>query len=89
MIILALMLTALIYLTFPVGYRIIYGKVPKGKARKMAFINSAVCAVIFSVLSMIVFADDPTYMPSFLPAVSYYFIANAILKEKEDPNVLK
>ena len=89
MIILDLILTVIIYLSFPIAYRFIKGRVPIKKARTMAIINSVVCAVIFEAFQLILFANNPTYMPNFLPAVLYYYIAKAILKEKENPNILK
>lgn len=89
MIILDLLLTVIIYLLFPITYRLLKGAVPVKKARTMAIVNSVVCAVMFEVFQLLVFANDPTYMPNFLPAIFYYYIAKAILKEKDTPNILK
>ena len=55
----------------------------------MAIINSVVCAVIFEAIALALLADDPSYTPNFLPAIFYYGIARAILKEKDTPDVLK
>ena len=89
MIVLEFIITAVVYLAFPVVYMRNYGKLPKSKARRFAIINSVVCAVIVEAVQLTIFWNDPNYVPNFLPAVFYYFIANAILKEKEDPNILK
>ena len=91
MIILDLILTVIIYLSFPVTYRLIFGRVSVKKAKKMAIINSVVCAIIFEIFQLISFANDTSYTPNFLPAIPYYYIAKAILKEKEkyNPTILK
>ena len=89
MIVLAFLLTLIIYLSFPTAYVIMKGKVSKKKATKMAIINSVVCAVIFEAIALALLADDPSYTPNFLPAIFYYGIARAILKEKDTPDVLK
>ena len=88
-IVLAFVFTAAGYLAFPIVYVNVKGKVPKKKATKMAIINSVVCAVIFSVAGMILFADDPSYTPNFLPAIFYYEIAWLILREINPPKELK
>ena len=89
MIILDLILTVIIYLSFPVTYRLIFGRVPVKKAKEMSIINSFVCAIIFEIFQLILFANDTSYTPSFLPAIPYYYIAKAILKEKYNPTTLK
>ena len=81
MIILELLLTVFIYLVFPITYITVKGKVPHKKARTMAIINSVVCAIFFSIIQMVAFADDPSYVPNFLPAILYYFIGKSILTE--------
>ena len=83
MIFVDLLLTVVVYLLFPVAYRLIKGAVPAKKARVMSLVNTIICAIIFTVFQMILFADDPTFIPSVAPAFLYYFIGKAILKEKE------
>ena len=84
MIIFDLILTLFGYLIFPIYYRTKNGTVPLKKAKKLALINSIVVSVIFELIqiSLAIMLNDPTYVPSFAPALLYYWIAKAILKEK-------
>ncbi len=77
-----LLATVLIYLFFPVLYLKIKGKVPLKKARKLSIINTIICVAVFEAFQLIVFADDPTYVPNFLPAILYYNISVSMLKER-------
>lgn len=84
MIIIDLILTLFGYLIFPICYRNVNGTVPLKKAKKLALINSIVVSVIFELIqiSLAIVLNDLTYIPSFAPALLYYWIAKAILKEK-------
>ena len=51
----------------------------------MALINSIVCAIFFLILSAAIASSDKSIdmsKYSFVPAVTYYFIAKAILTDK-------
>ncbi|MDY6367237.1 MAG: hypothetical protein SPL13_01805 [Clostridia bacterium] len=81
----ALFLTAFIYLIFPIVYLLKKGKVSVKKGRKMALINSIVCAVVFLIIAVIIASNDKSMDMSgysLIPAVTYYFIAKFILTDK-------
>jgi len=81
----ALFLTAFIYLIFPIVYLLKKGKVSIKKGRKMALINSIVCAVIFIILAIVIASNNKNLNMSgysVAPAVTYYFIAKFILTDK-------
>ena len=81
----ALTISAFIYLIFPTVYVLKKGKVGVKKGRKMALINSIVCAVIFLIIAVIIASTDKSMDMSgysLIPAVTYYFIAKFILTDK-------
>ena len=81
----ALFLTAFIYLIFPIVYLLKKGKVGVKKGRKMALINSIVCAIIFLIIAIAIASNNKNLNMSgysFAPAVTYYFIAKFILTDK-------
>ena len=88
----ALFLTAFVYLMFPVVYVMAKGKVNTKKGKKFALLNSFICAGIFFFITVIIITSD-TNLPggeiggySLAPAFLYYFIAKAILTDKNLQN---
>lgn len=86
-----LLVTIVVYLLFPVLYVLIKGKTPAKKARKLSIINVVIAAIVFEVFQFLIFGNDPTYVPSFLPAFLYYHISKAILESNsmEAPSSIK
>ena len=78
-IVLAIFLTAIAYLAFPVGYYLVKGKVNEKKAKKMALLNSIICAITFVVIGIAANLQPATNGTMFAPAFLYYFIGKAIL----------
>ena len=79
-IVISLVLTIFVYLAYPIFYRVANGRVDSKSARKIALINSVCCAIIFLVIN-IAMNIDAEYI-SFAPAFFYYFIAKAIITDK-------
>lgn len=86
MILLALFLTAFIYLIFPICYRASKGKVCKKQGKKIALINSIICFLVFAIITA---CTDGDVSRSGAPAFLYYFIAKSILIDKNLPNEKK
>ena len=84
-IVVALLLTIIIYLIYPIGYRNINGKVSKKKGKKIALWNSIICCAIFCFFAGILTGGE-TIVTSFAPAVTYYFISKWILIDKNMPD---
>ena len=82
-ILLSLLLTIFVYLIFPIIYVKTNGKVPTKQAKKIALLNSIVCAVLFVLLGLIIDDGGASSGTSAAPAVLYYFIAKKILTDKE------
>lgn len=85
-IIIAIHLTAICYMAFPILRLIIHrGKFERKKARRIALWNSIVLGVIFFVLNAALFesASAPT------PAIIYFWINFAILAKKKEKNVIE
>lgn len=78
-----LVCSIVVYLFFPLCYRYSKGKVNKNKGKKIALINSIVCAFLFIVLEIIIRLDPISGGIMFAPAVLYYYISKSILIEKE------
>ncbi|MEG9430306.1 MAG: hypothetical protein VZQ61_05235 [Christensenellaceae bacterium] len=88
MIFLALLLTAFVYLIFPILYVANNGKVGPKKGRRLALWNVFICALIFFIITLIIVASSEENSNaeiggySLAPAFFYYFIAKAILTDK-------
>ena len=76
-----LVITVFVYLLFPVIYRLTEGKVPKQQGKWMALLNSILASSFFILLRAII-TGGQIGVVSFTPAVFYYFIATAILVDK-------
>ena len=87
MIIVSLILTVFVYLIFPCAYVGSVGKVPAPQAKKYALINSIIGALIFIIINVALGAENAVGAGGFAPAVLYYFIAKAILTEKEPEQI--
>lgn len=79
--ILLLPATVVVYLIFPFFYFMSEGKVPAATAKKIALINSIVGATVF-ILIRVATGYEAIGAGGFAPAVLYYFIAKAILTDK-------
>ncbi len=84
-IVIDLFITVFIYLIFPIGYQISYGRVSKKRGKKLALINSVVGCFIFIVIRLLVNGGEIGVI-NFAPAVFYYFIARLILIDKSIPD---
>lgn len=84
-ILLDIILTVGIYLSFPIVYISVKGKVPKDKAKKFSIINSIICATFFCILRAII-TGGVVVVTSFAPAVLFYFINKLILEDKKNKN---
>ena len=82
----ALLLTVVSYLIFPIIYVKKNGKVSENVGKKLALWNSIICAVIFLVLGICIGLTPAANGTMFAPAVLYYFIAKSILIDKNIPN---
>ncbi|MBQ6922370.1 MAG: hypothetical protein IJQ66_04705 [Clostridia bacterium] len=88
MIFLAILLTAFVYLIFPILYVANNGKVNPKKGKKIALSNSIVCASFFFLITLIIVSTSKDGWGaeiggySLAPAFLYYFIAKAILTDK-------
>ena len=89
MIFLALLLTAFVYLIYPILYVANNGKVSPKKGKRLALWNTFICALIFFIGTIIIVASSEESETSsqiggysFAPAFLYYFIAKAILTDK-------
>lgn len=82
MIVVSLFLTVFVYLAFPVIYITTVGKVPEKTAKKFALINCIIGVIIFAFIRLAT-GSDAIGSTGFAPAVLYYFIAKAILKENK------
>ena len=81
-IILGVLLTAVIYLAFPLIKLLINdGKFPKEKAHKIALWNSIVVGLIFLVITSAISNGNVTWHVA--PAVLYYWINRTILTRKD------
>ncbi len=76
-----LLLTLIVYLSYPIIYRIIRGRVTKNQGKKMALWNSIIGAIIFMIMRSI-FTPGQSVVTSFAPALFYYYIARLILIDK-------
>ena len=76
-----LIITIFVYLIFPIIYRLCYGKVPKSNGKIIALVNSIICSIIFIIFRAVLSGGEVTVV-NFAPAVFYYFIAKAILIDK-------
>ena len=81
MLFVGLLLTVIVYLFFPIIYISTNDKLPEPIAKKYALINAIVCAGIFIIIRAIS-GLDALAAGGFAPAVLYYFIAKAILTDK-------
>lgn len=79
--VISLILTVFIYLTFPVIFLFVKGKVPAKKAGKLALLNSIILGITFSVIAMTLNLEQSSGT-MFASAFFYYFIAKAILTDK-------
>ena len=84
---LALPLTALVYLIFPIIYVGIFGTVSPKKGKKLALLNSISCGIIFFILTIILATsveDVGSEISGYNlgPAFFYFFIAKSILTSK-------
>ena len=85
MIILAILLTAFVYLFFPIVYVMKNGKVSPKKGKKLALLNVIVCALLFFIATLIYVSASKDNSKaeiggySLAPAFFYYFIAKWIL----------
>lgn len=77
--VLAILLTALAYLIFPIIYRSKNGKVCERKAKKIALWNSIICEAIFTIGEMLIGADPTTMGSLFAQGFLFYFISHSIL----------
>ena len=75
-----LLITLFVYLTFPIFYRCRYGKVEKKRASKISLWNSIIGAFVFVLIRAAMGALNP--VSSFAPAVLYFYINRAILTDK-------
>ena len=82
----ALFLTVISYLIFPIIYVKKNGKVSEKLGKKLALWNSIICALIFLVLGICMGLEPSTNGTMFAPAVFYYFIAKSILIDKTITN---
>ncbi len=82
MLFVGLLLTVIVYLFFPIIYISSNEKLPAPQAKKYALINIIVCAGIFIIIRTIS-GLDALAAGGFAPAVLYYFIAKAILIDKD------
>ncbi len=87
MIFLAILLTAFVYLIFPILYVANNGKVSPKKGKKLALSNTIICAAIFFLLTLIIVSTTENVSAeiggySLAPAFLYYFIAKAIFTDK-------
>ncbi len=80
--VISLLLTIVVYLIFPCIYLGTKGKVPVKQAKKLALINSIICATLFCIIRAII-SGGKTVVSSFAPAVLYYFITKSILSNKQ------
>lgn len=86
-IILGALLTAVIYLAFPLIKLLINdGKFPKERAHKIALWNSIVVGLIFLVITSAISNGNVTWHAA--PAVLYYWINRAILTKKDADEAL-
>lgn len=83
----ALLLTVVSYLIFPIIYVKKNGKVSENVGKKLALWNSIICAVIFLVLGICIGLTPAANGTMFAPAVLYYFIAKSILIDKNIPTL--
>lgn len=74
----SLLISIFVYLLFPLIFVKVNGKVDVKEGKKIALINSIVCASLFIVIRGVIFGWH-TAVTSFAPAVLYYFIAKCIL----------
>lgn len=82
----ALFLTVISYLIFPIIYVKKNGKASEKLGKKLALWNSIICALIFLVLGICIGLTPSTNGTMFAPAVFYYFIAKSILIDKTITN---
>lgn len=87
MIFFAILLTAFVYLIFPIIYVANNGKVNPKKGKKLALSNTIVCATIWFLITLIVVSSTENASAeiggySLAPAFFYYFIAKAIFTDK-------
>ena len=81
-----LFITVFAYLVFPIIYVKTNGKVSEKRGKKIALLNSAVCAFIFIIMGFVI-GLTPTSNGSMLaPAFFYYFIAKSILIDRSLPD---
>ena len=78
----SLVLTIFVYLFFPSIYLHAVGKVSKRRGRKIALLNSIICATLFMIVRGLISGWN-TAATSFAPAVLYYFIVKAGLVDKD------
>ena len=91
MIILAILLTAFVYLIFPIIYVANNGKVGPKKGRRLALWNTFICAIIFFIGTLIIVSSEQNANMeisgySLAPAFFYYFIAKAIFTDNSLPD---
>ena len=82
----ALVLTVIFYLIFPIIYVKKNGKVSEKLGKKLALWNSIICALIFFILGFCIGLEPSTNSTMFAPAFFYYFIAKSILIDKTITN---
>lgn len=82
----ALILTVISYLIFPIIYVKKNGKVSENLGKKLALWNSIICALIFFIVGFCIGLEPSTNSTMFAPAFFYYFIAKSILIDKTITN---
>ncbi|MBR2870627.1 MAG: GreA/GreB family elongation factor, partial [Clostridia bacterium] len=80
-----LMITIILYLIFPVIYKIKTGGVAEKKAHILSLVNVIVVLIIITIIKVIFLNNEPASVPT---AFTYYWIARAIMSKKEKPNQL-
>ena len=80
----SLLLTAIIYMAFPLIRLVInHGKFEKKRAKKIAFWNSIIVGAFFCIVTIGTSDGGTTWNAA--PAVLYYFINRALLTDKYAP----
>ncbi len=86
MIVLDLMLTLIVYLTFPFIYIMKTDGTTVKQAKKYALINSVCGFLFFTILYVSIGSDSIAGMPT---AVLYYYIAKSMMTSTEEKKRLK
>lgn len=81
-ILVALSLSIICYLIFPICYRCARGKVGENKGKKLALCNSIICEVIITIAGFLIGVEAATNGTMFAQGFLYYFIVKKILIDK-------